>query len=99
MNSAIYLRVALDTPLASLFDYRFDPAILPPEQQVQPQPGQLVLVPFGRQQVAAMVMEVLQETDVPPDKIRSVLATRPQLAPLNAEWLALTQFEIGRAHV
>ncbi len=98
MNSAIYLRVALDTPLASLFDYRFDPGVLPPEQQVLPQPGQLVLVPFGRQQVAAMVLEVLQETDVPPEKIRDVLATRSQLPALNPEWLALAGFAAAYYH-
>ncbi|MFZ6770171.1 primosomal protein N' [Undibacterium sp. Di26W] len=96
----IYLRVALDTPLDTSFDYRW------PEHEVgadpgadsgadlaaMPQVGQLVALPFGRQEVVGLILEILTETDVPQAKLRDVLAVRHDLPPLNKEWLALCQF-------
>src|SRR5450830_141977 len=81
------LRIALDTPLNAVFDYRWvcDPAN-------EPQVGQLALVPFGPREVVGLIVAVVQETDVPPEKLKDALGVRTQLAPLLPEWLALAGF-------
>ena len=84
----LFLRVALDTPLDTLFDYRFADQT----GTVSPQPGQLVVVPFGRQELVGVVVEVCDTTAVPVDKIKDVIAIRSELSPLLPEWMALAQF-------
>jgi primosomal protein N' (replication factor Y) len=81
------LRIALDTPLNAVFDYRWFC-----EQSELPHVGQLAMVPFGRREVIGLIVAVLQETDVPPEKLKDALAVRSQLAPLSAQWLALAGF-------
>lgn len=80
-----YLRVALDHPLATLFDYRCD-------AQPAPAPGTLVQVPFGKRQTVGLVCEVTAHTDVPPGRLRAVESICADLPPLSAEWLALVAF-------
>jgi primosomal protein N' (replication factor Y) len=81
------LTVALDTPLNSLFDYRW-----PCEAGAEPLPGQLALVSFGRREVVGLIVTVGHQTEVPPEKLKDALAVRSQLAPLSAAWLALATF-------
>jgi len=81
------LRIALDTPLNAVFDYRWIC-----EQSEVPFVGQLAMVPFGRREVVGLIVAVLQETDVPAEKLKDALAVRTQLAPLSAQWLALAGF-------
>src|SRR5262249_48137794 len=81
------LRIALDTPLNAVFDYRWIC-----EQSGQPLVGQLAMVPFGRREVVGLIVAVLQETDVPPEKLKDARAVRSQLSPLPPQWLALAGF-------
>ena len=83
--SGTYLRVALDHPLATLFDYRCD-------AQPAPVPGTLVQVPFGKRQAVGLVCEVTTHTDVPPSRLRAVDAICTDLPPLSPDWLALVSF-------
>ncbi|MGF6722745.1 primosomal protein N' (replication factor Y) [Paraburkholderia sp. GAS41] len=83
--SHVFVRVALDHPLPTLFDYRCD-AMEPP------QPGTLVSVPFGRRQVVGLVCEVTAHSDVPADKLRALDSICDACPPLSAEWLALAAF-------
>ena len=85
MTDGTYLRVALDHPLATLFDYRCD-------AQPAPGPGTLVQVPFGKRQAVGLVCEVTTHTDVPPSRLRAVDAICTELPPLSADWLALVAF-------
>jgi primosomal protein N' (replication factor Y) len=82
---SVFIRVALDHPLATLFDYRYDLA-------PTPQPGMLVRIPFGRRDAVGLICEVTNHTDVPVDKLRDVAAICSTLAPLADEWRALTLF-------
>ncbi|TFW10774.1 primosomal protein N' [Massilia arenosa] len=82
-----FLHIALDTPLDSLFDYRWEYA-----PEAPPRVGQLALVPFGRREVVGLIVEIRQETDVPVEKLKDALAVRSQLEPLSAEWIALAGF-------
>ncbi|WP_374582611.1 primosomal protein N' [Pseudoduganella sp.] len=81
------LRIALDTPLNAVFDYRWDTA-----QTGRPHVGQLAMVPFGPREVVGLIVDILDETDVPEEKLKDALAVRSQLAPLSPQWLALAGF-------
>ncbi len=83
------VKVALDTPLDTAFDYRW---IKSDEAEPIPQVGQFVLVPFGRREVVGLILAVQQASDLAEDKIRDVIAVRSQLAPLSSKWLALCYF-------
>ncbi|CAN7315873.1 primosomal protein N' [Caballeronia sp. LjRoot29] len=81
----MFVRVALDHPLQTLFDYRYDLA-------PTPLPGMLVRIPFGRRDAVGLICEVTDHSDVPVDKLRDVAAICSTLAPLADEWRALTLF-------
>jgi primosomal protein N' (replication factor Y) (superfamily II helicase) len=83
--SPIFVRVALDHPLPTLFDYRCDAA-------QPPRPGTLVSVPFGKRQVVGLVCEVTAHSDVPADRLRALDAICEACPPLSKEWLALAGF-------
>ncbi|CAH2803205.1 MAG: Helicase PriA essential for oriC/DnaA-independent DNA replication [uncultured Caballeronia sp.] len=82
---SVFVRVALDHPLPTLFDYRYDLA-------PTPLPGMLVGIPFGRRDAVGLICEVTDHTDVPADKLRDVATICSTLAPLADEWRALTLF-------
>lgn len=79
------LKVALDTPLDTCFDYRWTGG-----EEVRP--GQLVLVPFGRREEVGLVVGIEGESGVDDDKLKDALALRTQLPPLSQEWMALARF-------
>ena len=81
------LRIALDTPLDSWFDYRW-----PCAPGAEPSVGQLALVSFGRREVVGLIVKVGQDTDVPAEKLKDAINVRSQLSPLSAQWLALAAF-------
>ena len=85
------VRVALDVPLHTLFDYRLDGA---GRELI----GARVLVPFGRNQRAGIVLEVGGEPQVPLSRIKPVLQVfsgEPRLAP---DVLALMRFASSYYH-
>ena len=82
------LQIVLDTPLDRTFDYRWRAN----GDEALPQIGQLAIVPFGRREVAGLIIGLAEQTDVPADKLKDVLAVRSQLAPLPPQWLALCGF-------
>jgi len=50
------------------------------------------MVPFGPREVVGLIVDILDETDVPEEKLKDALAVRSQLAPLSPQWLALAGF-------
>lgn len=78
-----FVRVAIPSPLARFFDY-----VLADGHGV-PVPGARVVVPFGRQSVVAVVVELLEETDVPLDKLKAVTAVLDDTALLPPELMKL----------
>ncbi len=83
--SPMFVRVALDHPLVTLFDYRCD-------TERPPKPGMLVNVPFGKRLVVGLVHEVAAHSDVPEDRLRSVESLCTACPPLSAQWLELVEF-------
>ncbi|MDO8263216.1 MAG: primosomal protein N' [Gallionella sp.] len=79
------VRVALDVPLPTLFDYTV-------AEGIAVAIGQRVIVPFGRRQMAGVVMECVAATDMAPERIKPVKQVLCDSAPLSAELLALLRF-------
>ena len=67
----VILRVAVPSPLRSLFDY-LPPAGLENNVALQLRPGIRVLVPFGNRQVVGVLIRSADRTDVTPKKMRSI---------------------------
>ncbi|MFP3786962.1 hypothetical protein, partial [Burkholderia sp. SIMBA_024] len=65
MTTAVFVRVALDHPLPTLFDYRWN-------MSTAAVPGTLVSVPFGKRDVVGLVCEVTAHSEVPADRLRAV---------------------------
>ena len=82
------LRVALDVPLARLFDYA-----LP--QGLVAEVGDRVVAPFGARQRVGVVLERAAASDVPAGKLKAVAAVRDDAPRLPAEWLELMRFLAG----
>ncbi|HSM98200.1 MAG TPA: DEAD/DEAH box helicase, partial [Gallionella sp.] len=79
------VRVALDVPLPTLFDYTV-------AEGIAIAPGQRVTVPFGRRQLVGVVMECAAATDVAPERIKPVVRVLHDSAPLSAGLLDLLRF-------
>ena len=77
------VRVALDVPLATLFDYMADDAVAV---------GQRVLVPFGNRKLVGVVMEYVVQSSVTPERLRQVLQVLPDNVPMSALFLSLMRF-------
>ncbi len=87
--SSLIVRMALDTPLAIEFDYRWQPQS---DDDTPPRVGQLAQVPFGRRQVIGLIVAISETSDYAPEKIRDIAAIRHQLPPLSPHWIALSRF-------
>jgi primosomal protein N' (replication factor Y) len=79
------VRVALDIPLPTLFDYTVGEAM---EVVV----GQRVVVPFGRRQLVGVVMECVAASDIDASKIKPIVRPLQDSAPLSSELLRLLNF-------
>ncbi len=77
------VRVALDVPIHTLFDYMADEPVAP---------GQRVVVPLGRRQMIGVVMESVATSDLPHGRIKKVLRVLDDSEPLSAGLLELLKF-------
>jgi len=77
------VRVALDIPLSTLFDYTVSEVVAV---------GQRVIVPFGRRLMVGVVMECVATTDMAPERIKSVQQVLRDSAPLSVGLLDLLRF-------
>jgi primosomal protein N' (replication factor Y) len=78
-------KVALDVPLARLFDYALPSAV---EVRV----GDRVTVPFGTRQRLGVVVEADAASEVHADKLKSILTVRDDAPRLAGDWLELMRF-------
>ncbi|MGA7748626.1 MAG: primosomal protein N' [Gallionella sp.] len=79
------VRVAIDVPLSTLFDYTV-------VEGIDVAVGQRVIVPFGRRQLAGVVMECVATTDMAPERIKPVTKVLHDSAPLSKQLLKLLRF-------
>jgi primosomal protein N' (replication factor Y) (superfamily II helicase) len=80
-----FVRVALDLPVSSLFDYRAPDV---DEKDI----GQRVLVPFGKKILVGVIIEIARTTSLPSHRVRSVLEVLREIPPLPANILSLLKF-------
>ena len=79
------VRVAIDVPLPTLFDYRVDGA---DDDDI----GACVVVPFGKRQAVGIVVEVSDCSEVPSARLRRVQRFLREVPPLPREILELARF-------
>jgi len=78
-------RVALDVPLACLFEYAA-PGL------TREHVGKRVLVPFGKKQMVGMVMEIANQPSISPQRIKPVSFAFQDIPALSSQTLALCRF-------
>ena len=81
------VRVALDVPVAQLFDYRV-------QAGEDPLPGERVLVPFGKRHLLGVVMELTTNSDVPSGRLKNITRVLRDSPPLSAEDLRLLPYRV-----
>ncbi|WP_421867621.1 primosomal protein N' [Motiliproteus sp.] len=86
------LRVALPSPLRRYFDY------LPPETAASIGPGQRVRVPFGRRQLVGVVVDRVDQSDVPENKLRAALECLDEQSVLPLPLLELALWSASYYH-
>jgi primosomal protein N' (replication factor Y) (superfamily II helicase) len=91
------LRLAVPTPLRRHFDY-LPPAELTPEQVSTLCPGVRLLVPFGKRELTAWLIEVRPDSDQNADSLRPALRLLDTLPLLPPESLALCQWAAQYYH-
>ncbi len=69
-ESSIFVQVAIPVPLRQLFTYAVPQALLSSELTI----GERVTVPFGPRQVIGIVLSISESTDLPTNKIKSVVS-------------------------
>ncbi|HMY91268.1 MAG TPA: primosomal protein N' [Nitrosomonas sp.] len=79
------VRVALNVPIDSLFDYRLPDASL---QDI----GRLVRVPFGKRRMVGVIVERVQDTQIKPEQLKAVDEVLRSIPPLPALLLKLFIF-------
>lgn len=77
--------MALDVPLAKLFDYACP-------KQITATIGDRVMVQFGSRQRLGIVVETDAVSELSEDRLKPLLAVRDDAPPLPADWLALMRF-------
>ncbi|HUO44127.1 MAG TPA: primosomal protein N' [Burkholderiales bacterium] len=80
-----FIRVALDVPLATLFDYRM-PGATPADI------GARVVVPFRRKIATGIILGIESASVLPPQRIRTALRILRDVPPLPVDVLKLTKF-------
>ena len=83
-----YFRVAIPTPLRRHFDY-----LMPVNFHSKlPLAGVRVRVPFGRQTLVGILLEIVHETDVPVNKMKAVIEVLDEQPVFNNELLQLLRW-------
>jgi len=79
------LRVALDVPVAKLFDYLAD-------DRRPAGPGDRVVVPFGGRQRVGVVIEIGESSSVSIARLKPIVRVLDDAPPLSADWLEQMRF-------
>ncbi|MDD4912929.1 MAG: primosomal protein N' [Sideroxydans sp.] len=79
------IRVALDVPLSTLFDYKVN-------DEISLEIGQRVVVPFGRKEVVGIAMEWAEQSELDVARIKVVTRVLDDVPPLPSDTLKLLRF-------
>jgi primosomal protein N' (replication factor Y) len=78
-----WVRIALDVPLADLYDYRSTEPVAV---------GDRVIVAFGRRKMIGVVISLPEAPGFDPSKVKEVLAVLKDIPPLSKSWLEFATF-------
>ncbi|HKA41874.1 MAG TPA: primosomal protein N' [Burkholderiales bacterium] len=90
-GAAVIVRVALDVPVATLFDYLA-------EDVTREDAGLRVLVPFGNKTAIGLIIDFARGSALPPDRIKRVLKVLRDEPALGARDLELLRFASDYYH-
>ena len=79
------VRVALDVPVAKLFDYAAS-------ETLSIRPGDRVVVPFGKGERVGVAIDTMATSDVDQDKLKPITRVLDDAPPMPAAWLEQMQF-------
>jgi primosomal protein N' (replication factor Y) len=85
------VRVAIDVPVPTLFDYRADDLL-------SDDIGQRVVVPFGKKHVVGVVTATAVMSSVAPERLKSVVRVLREIPPLSTNDLRLLKFAAAYYH-
>lgn len=85
------IRVALDVPVSTVFDYSATDA-------TAADVGQRVQVPFNRRSAVGVIIELAHATAVPSERLKAAVRILRDLPPLTAEDLRLLRFSADYYH-
>ncbi len=88
MTSPVYLKLAIPAPLRRHFDY-LPPVGITAETLQQWQPGMLVRVPFGQQEVVGVLLEKNSSSTVAAHQLKPAIAVIEQQPTLAADVMVL----------
>jgi primosomal protein N' (replication factor Y) len=88
MTNPVFLQIAIPTPLRRRFDY-LPPANLPLAQVQQWQPGMLVRVPFGSQELVGVLLGIKDSSAFSAEQLKAVIAPVEMQPAFTPELLAL----------
>ncbi|MFW2177158.1 MULTISPECIES: primosomal protein N' [unclassified Moraxella] len=82
----MYAQIALPVPIDSVFDYALEPSL--------PLPiiGSRVLVPFGSRKLIGIVVGLIEHTDIPKNKIKTILEVIDNEAIVDSHLLKLANW-------
>ncbi len=94
MASDPILKIAVDTPVGTLFDY------LPPADgdPASIQPGIRLKIPFGRRQLVGVLANIVQEPAIAVDRLRRASELLDKIPVLDAPLLELLQWAANYYH-
>src|SRR6188474_2355930 len=81
------IRVALDVPVNTLFDY-----LLPDNEVTGEDVGARVCVPFGKNTLTGVIMEVLAHSPIPTQRLRTANRVLRDVPPVPKNVLELFRF-------
>ena len=87
MSKKTILKIALPSPLRTLFDYLLPEALLNDTATLKP--GYRVEVPFGKQRLTGLIIAIEAHSDIEPGRLKPILALLDEEASLPEELLQL----------
>ncbi len=91
-ESQVFVQVAVPTPVARCFDYRW------PSDETPPVPGARVVVSFARRRLVGVVVASASHSSVPSERLKRVTEVIDREAVLSADLLSLLSWAASYYH-
>lgn len=85
MDQVTFAKVVVDVPGLLALSYKVPPGD-------KPEVGMRCVVPVGRREMVGMIVELSQQCEFDPAKVKPYRQLLGEVGPVNDEWLAMTRF-------